>query len=270
MDGFAPSLQNSLWVFSVAAQLAVCALLLFKGHFRRLPAFTVYILLNLCQAGTLFVAYRRFGFDSHEGNLFFFVSETITLVARVIVTTQILHSVLGPYRGIWTLAWRLLTVTFVSVFSYAILRSLEDKTWSVVTADRGFHLAFAAALVACLVLIRYYSIPVDSLYKTLLGGFCLYSCVHVLNDTLIQAIFFRYLHNFTHYQDLWNAVTILPFVAALVTWAMALRKPAPAIHEQPVLLPLSVYQQVSPEVNLRLRLLNDRLSQFWKVETPRP
>ncbi len=270
MSGFAPSLQNWQWAVSVAAQLAVCALLFFKGHFRRLPAFTVYVLLNLCQAGILFVAYRRFGFDSREANLFFIVTETITLVARLVATTEILRAVLGPYRGIWGLAWRLLAVTFVSVFSYAALQSLEDKTWAVMTADRGFHLAFAVALVTCLLLVRYYSIPIDSLYKTLLGGFCLYSCVHVLNDTLLQAIFFRYLHGFTHYQELWNAVTILPFIAALVTWAIALRNPAAEAHDQPVLLPASVYQRVSPEVNLGLRLLNERLSHFWRVETPRP
>jgi hypothetical protein len=55
-----------------------------------------------------------------------------------------------------------------------------------------------------------------------------------------------------------------------IVWAVTLRKPATAVDAQPVLLPVSVYRQVSPELNLRLRVLNEQLSQFWKVEAPRP
>jgi hypothetical protein len=270
MVGSGTSWQQWLWAFSVAAQLAVFAMLFFQGHFRRLPLFTAYIVLNLCQAGFLYLVYRHFGLYSQESKLLFCISEAITLLARVIATIEILHCILGPYRGIWTLAWRLLTVTFGALLAYVALESGKGVDWRVWVADRGFHLAFAIALVASLLLIRYYSIPVDTVYKALLGGFCFYSCARVLNDTIIQTLFFHFLRRFRYYQEIWDAIMLLPFIAVSIVWATAFRKSAALVHEKLVLLPLSVYQQVSPEVNLRLRVLNERLDQFWKVETPHP
>lgn len=268
--GFAPSLQNWLWALSVAAQLAVCGMLFFEGHFRRLPFFTAYIVLNLCQAGFLSVAYSHFGLYSQESKLLFWISEGVTLLARVVATMEILRRALSPYRGIWTLAWRLLAVTFGVLLSWAALESGKSVDWRFMIADRGFHLAFAVALIACLRLVRYYSIPVDTVYKTLLGSFCFYSCAHVLNDTVVQTLFFHFRHRLAHYQEIWDATTLLPFIVVLIVWTTALRRPALAVHEQPVLLSVSVYQQVSPEINARLRVFNERLIQFWKLEAPRP
>jgi hypothetical protein len=52
----------------------------------------------------------------------------------------------------------------------------------------------------------------------------------------------------------------------LSIWTWALRKPQPQAEPGEILLPRVVYQSLAPEINLRLRLLNEQLSRFWPAE----
>jgi hypothetical protein len=185
-----------IWAFSVAAQVVVCAMLFFRGHFRKLPVFTAFIALNICQAVFLYLVYTRFGFGSHSAKTLAWWSEAGTLFLRTLATTEVLRLVLSPYNGIWGLGWRVLAVAFVAVFSYSAIRAGSDANWAIVLADRGFHLAFA---VACLLLLRYYTIPVYPACKALLAGFCIYSCTVVLANTVGRTLF---QHEFKRYQPI--------------------------------------------------------------------
>jgi hypothetical protein len=255
-----------IWAFSVAAQVAVCATLLFRGRFRKLPVFTAYISLNLCQAGFLYVVYAHFGFSSHTAEVLAWWSEVSTLILRSLATAEVLRLALGPYRGIWGLGWRVLAVAFGGVFSYAAIEAGRNIAWFLVLAERGLNFAFAVALVACLLLVRHYMVPVRPTYKALLAGFCFYSCTVVLASMAAQTFILR---GFAHYQPIWQAATTLSFAIVQVVWAVALRKPLPVEENQHVLLPASIYQQLSPEINQRLRALNEQLIQFWKPEATR-
>jgi hypothetical protein len=188
-----PSLALGLWALSIIAQLAVLTLLLAKGHFRGLPLFTIYIILNLCQAGLLIIVYSRLFFDSHDAQVLFWFSEGITLIAQAFAATEVLHRVLRPYRGIWGLAWRLLTITSSAVVLYVAASAKQDPDWLLMITSRGFHLTFTVATVSCLLLIRFYEIPVQRVYKALLSGFCLFSCAVVIADTLLPIL--RARHN---------------------------------------------------------------------------
>jgi hypothetical protein len=255
-----------LWVIGLVAQLMVCGFLIFHRHYRKLPVFTAYIVLNLCQAGFLYLVYSRFGFSSHTGEVLAWLSEASTLILRSLATIEVLRLVLNPYRGIWGLGWRVLVVVFGVVLFYAAIQAGSNMSWVIALAVRGVHLAFAVALVACLLLIRHYCIPIRSPYKALLGGFCFYSCTVVLANLAWQALFLR---GFAHYQPVWQAATTVSYAVVQVVWAVALRKPLPAEEKQQALLPASLYQQISPEINQRLRALNEQLIQFWKPEATR-
>ena len=100
-------------------------------------------------------------------------------------TVEILHLVLISYRGIWGLAWRLLATTSVVVLVCVGVASRGRPDLALMRADRGYHLIFAAALISCLALIRYYFIRVENAYKVLLVGFCFYSCVKILLNTVL-------------------------------------------------------------------------------------
>jgi hypothetical protein len=158
-------------------------------------------------------------------------------------------------------------VAFGAVFSYAVIGAGSNVAWAIVLADRGFHLAFAVALAACLLLVRHYSIPIHTAYRALLGGFCFYSCIVVLANTVGQTLFPRDL---AHYQPIWQVATTVSFAVVQVVWAVALRKPLPAEEKQLALLPAALYQQISPQINQRLRLINEQLVEFWKPEATQP
>jgi hypothetical protein len=262
-------LQQPLWAVSILLQALVTVVLIRHHYYRQLPRLTSYVALNVCQAILMLAAYARYGFYSHESRVFFWISEFITMLARVLAGFELIERVLEGYRGIWGLAWRLLTVTFLGVLSYATVESWSTWTAAAVSANRGFHLGFAVALVSCLVLIRYYCIPVPSVYKSLIGGFCFYSCMEVLRNTLLRALFAQYHFHFRYYQYFWDAATLLPFITMQVWWALALRRPVEAVLPLSVLPSPSDYRNLSPEINERLRRLNDVLGRFWKLRVVR-
>jgi hypothetical protein len=263
MSGF-PLPVLWLWAFSVMVQVLLLALLFLKGNFRKLPYFTFYVALNICQAGFLLFVYTHVWNDPDTPRTLAWTSECITLVVQALATTEILEITLRPYQGIWGLGWRALTVTSGIVVLLVVLAARGH--WVVARwfeLDRGYHLTFATALIACLLLVRYYSIPVPRAYKMLLGGFCFYSCAQIIVNTLLQAYFQK---DFFRHAAAWQLSTMSSFVVALFVWAAALRKPLPAEDRRPASSSDADYQRLSPEINEDLRRLNEKLLRLWKLE----
>jgi hypothetical protein len=263
MSGMPLSVQ-SLWGCSVLAQIIVLALLFWKGNSRKLPFFTAYVALNICQAAFLAVVYSISWRDPAVLATLAWTSEAITLLAQALATTEILEITLRPYQGIWGLGWRALIVTsgvVVLLVAMAARGHWAAAKWFQL--DRGYHLTFASALIACLLLVRYYSIPVPTAYKIILGGFCFYSCTEILINTLFQALFPK---DYLLHQTAWQLVTLSSFVAVQAIWVVALRKPLPAEDRQLAPASDSVYHRLSPEINEQLRLLNEKLLRLWKME----
>jgi hypothetical protein len=254
-----------LWACSVLSQLVVLALLFLKGNFRKLPLFTIYIGLNLCQAALIYImlTYSHPARGSSTGKIVSWVSEAATLIVQAFATTEVLRLVLNPYRGIWGLAWRILAGISTVVIIFVFVDAAQNVDWAIVVADRGYHLTFAAAVIACLMFIRYYAVVVPSAYKWLLAGFCFYSCTVILINTVIQIIWYR---NHPYTEPLWQAVTLLSFTIVQVVWAAALRKPFPAEVPRQSMDSDSLYRGVSPVINEQLRLLNEKLMRLWKLE----
>ena len=211
-----------LWTIGTIVQLSVLFLVVAKRHFRSLPLFAVYISLNLCQTAFIFFVYSHFGFTSHTAWRLCWLSEPFTLVAQALASTEVLHRILRHYAGIWALAWRLIAGATIIVISYAAASAQQRPDWSVMIANRGYHLTFAVGLISCLLVVRFYSIPVDPVYKTLLGGFCVYSCTVVAANTLLEALFRRH---FPQFGDVWNYLEMTVFIGVEIAWVVALRHP---------------------------------------------
>jgi len=259
-----PLYVKCLWACSVLAQLFLLIFLFVKGNFRKIPYFTAYVALNICQAGFVLFLYSPWGPESHTTLALAWASESLTLFAQALATFDILGVTLRPYQGIWGLGWRALTVVSGIV---VILVTLATRShWAYAQwfeLNRGYHLTFASAVIACLLLVRYYSIPVPTAYKMILGGFCFYSCTEILINTILQA----FLHkSFEVYQPIWQASRMIAFIVVQVIWTVALRKPLPVEKAQAASLTDSTYQQLSPEINEQLRQLNEKLLQLWKLE----
>lgn len=263
MAGFAKYIQW-LWAISVALQILVCSVLFFKGNYRRLPVFTVYVLSNICQAAALYVTYNIYGFRTEAGIAISWSFQGATQLLRVLATTEVIRLILRPYRGIWGLGWRVLAAAFGLVFFVTLIDSRRSLLWIIGLADRGFHLAFGIALVACLLLVHYYRVPIHPVYKALLGGFCFYSCTAILANTIGRVLF---LKGYGDFGMGWQLVTMGAYMGVLLVWLVALRTPLPQ-PAQPVtsLEAERTYWELSPRINERLRALNERLDNFWKAE----
>ncbi len=261
-----PPLILLLWAISSIVQLTVLFYLVTRRHFRTIPLFSLYIALNLCQAAFLYFVYSQFGFTSLIAHQSSWRSEPIILAAQALAATEILHRVLRQYAGIWALAWRLVAVAAVIVIGYVLTSAEQSPGWRLMILNRGYHLTFAVALISCLFLVRFYSIPIDPLYKTLMGGFCFLSCTIVVANTLLQVLFLRH---FPNSDVVWNYMEMVVFAGVQMAWAVALRHPA-RVQDKPTMLPPSTYDRLSTDVNSRLRALNDVLSRFLKAQASRP
>ncbi|MGB7025970.1 MAG: hypothetical protein WBD72_01645 [Candidatus Acidiferrum sp.] len=262
--GGLPSYVKCAWALCTLGQLIVLVVLFWKGNYRKVPLFTSYISLNLCQVGLLLAAYSVWGFTSEPIKALAWLSEYITLIAAALATTEILEVTLRPYQGIWGLGWRALA--FVSAVVVILVALAARGHWASARwfeLDRGYHLTFATAVTACLLIVRYYSIEVPSAYKMILGGFCFYSCVQVLIYTIIQALLHKTFYDFG---PIWQFSALLSFTAVQVIWVTALRKPLPVEARVAASLSDSDYQRLSPEINEQLRLLNEKLLRLWKME----
>jgi hypothetical protein len=266
MTGLANSVLL-VWGISVAVQAVVCFVLIFKGQFRKLPFFTSFVAVNICQAVYLYIVFAQFGIKSVTTTWLAWLSEPAILLLRTFATAEVLRLILKSYPGIWGLAWRVLAVGFGGVLAYAAIESGRNIPWAIAVLDRGYHLAFTVALVAGLLLIRYYSIPVEPLYKVILAGFCFYSCTIVLANTVGQWVFLR---GFRNYQPIWQFTITAIYAGIQVDWAVELWKTAPSEESRPTLMASSLYQQISPQINERLYALNEQLSQFWGPKATRP
>ncbi len=253
-----------LWAGSALAQLIVFVLLVPKGKFRQLPFFAAYVVLGLCQVAFLVALYSDRGLpDSIIKNRAWY-SECITLAAQALATTEILKVTLKAYQGIWGLVWRALV--FTSTLVLLLVAMATRGSWSAgkwFEINRGYHLTFATAVIVCLLLIRYYSIRVPAAYRMILAGFCFYSCTEILINTVLQALLKT---SFDAYQPIWQSSTMLSFIVALFIWAAALWQPLPVEARPPTPPSESMHRRLSPEINERLRELNERLLRLWKME----
>jgi len=250
-----------LWACSILAQLLVLALLFLKSNSRKLPFFTAYITLNVCQAAFLLVVYSHSWSESSTPATLAWTSECFTLLAQALATTEILRITLRQYQGIWQLGWRALTVASGLVVLLVVLAARghwASARWFEI--DRGYHVSFASALIIYFLLVRYYSIPILREYRMILGGFCFYSCSEIVFNTLLQLFFYTDL--FVH-QKAWQLLSLFSFVAAQIVWLAALRKPLLVEDRQPSLLSDGECKRLTSQTDEDLRILNERLLRLF-------
>jgi hypothetical protein len=252
-----------VWAASILLQLVLFVLLFFTHNFRKVRFLTVYVALNLCQAAYIVFLYSGAGASLEGVKLLAWYSEAVTLLFQALAATEAIHTVLEPYRGIWGLSWRAISIVSAILVGYIASHTARSYSWALLEAERGYHLIFATAVVACFVLIRYYSITVPVPFKVLLGGFCFYSCTIIFVSTLFQSIWWG---SAADYQFIWQFTSVFAFAVVQALWVVALRKPLPADNRAGALSSSDLYRQLSPEFDERLRLMNEKLIRIWKLE----
>ena len=255
-------LQQMLWVVNIAAGVLLLILLVSRRNYRAFPAFSLYLVTNSTLSVLVFLTYHRWGFTSPSFWWFSWGMRVVAVSARALAVAELCKHLLARYRGIWGLAWRVLLACAASVLIYSCIAARYQWKLALIRTERGLELAIAAVIVAVFVFVRYYGVEAGPADRSLAVGFCLYSFFTVLNDTVLERYLDRYL-------SLWNLLGMLAYLASLLLWTWALCKPHTAAVAEEALLPAGVYQAIAPQINLRLRLVNEQLRQFWKPEGTR-
>lgn len=255
-------LERVLWGLTVFLNVALVCLLLYRRNHHVFPFFFVYALLNFFQSVVLFETYRVWGFSSAVSFKIGWGTYNVIGVARALAVVEVCRRVLVKYEGIWALGWRifLAMASMVLVYSWGV----GGHSWQLVavTADRSLELAIAVTVLSLFLFIRYYEVAVEPAVRTMAIGFFSYSCFRVLNDTILE----RWL---IHYITLWNVLGTVFFLASLLLWSWALRQAQPQATTAPELLSGSFYRALAPEINSRLKALNEQLSHLAHTRNAR-
>lgn len=251
----AVTFESALLGLTFFLNAGLVALLLYRKNHRVFPLFFLYVLLNLFQGIVLFGVYKAWGFLSREGIQIAWSAQGLVGLARAAAVAEICYLVLAKFRGIWQLAWRLLTATAALVALYTWATSQGSWQFAILNLDRGLELVMATVIVLLFVFVRYYEVRVQSSVRTLATGFFLYSAFRVLDDTILERLW-------RTYGPLWNLLGTLTFLASLLLWSSALRQRQEHSIRDPKLLPEDHYRSLSPAINARLRDLNERLGHF--------
>jgi hypothetical protein len=246
-----------VWALNVAVELGLLLALASRKHYRNYPAFFSYICVDLLQAVVLLPGYLRWGFSAALTERFAWGTQGIVIFARAWAIAEICWHLLGQYSGIWALARRILLFFAFLVALYSILTAGWQWDQTVLKADLGLELTIGVVIVILFLFARYYEIVADPALRVLAIGFFLFSCFTVVNGSILQ-------HKLKQYEDLWRILGILAFLASLSLWFSAFRKPLPVLASGPALLPGDVYRTLAPEVNVRLRRLNEQLSKLGR------
>ena len=259
------NLRNLEWALTTITELILVVYLVRRKLFRSHPFFFAYILAVILQSVLMAATYAVWSFQSYRAWVIYWLSQLAVAIVRFAAVIELTRQILSPFSGIWALGRRVLLAAAGGVLLYAALLSREYYYKYPLNVDRGVGLAVAAVIVTLLLFARYYGLPMNNLDRSLCIGFCLYSCFSVINDSLFEKWLLGYLNFF-------NFLGVLTFLASLFLWlgaARAYSETAPAPARDPVVMPKELYGKLSTELNVRLRLLNEHLSQLLNSGNPR-
>jgi hypothetical protein len=248
-----------LWALNSLVQVTLVLLLLARKDYEEFPAFFSYISADLLHASIMFVIYIKYGFGSKPFYWVGWGTQAIVLTARCLAVAEICRHLLGRYRGVWELIWRILFAVALAVLLYASLTARHEWFMFVPNLQRSIELAIATGIVGLFLFARYYEIVPEPLLRSLALGFLLISCFWVLNATVLERLVKRYI-------PLWTFLNVLAFFASLLVWTWAFLQPRTATVQQQALPTGELDPTLGPEINRKLRHLNEQLSRFWKMD----
>jgi hypothetical protein len=264
-------------------EIALCGFVFARKVQRILPLFAAYTSVVLAGTIGILLSYNYFGFNSLTSYYVYWGSTLLNAAARSLAIAELCRYGLRAYRGIWALAWRVLTTLSVLLLARAAMDAWgQPNKVAIYGATLDRDLAFASIIIlAVLLLIRkYYGLALEPLQRAIAVGICFICVVDVIGNTIVRNLYTGYLFTwflegqkalwpalrpqFMRVNDLWSTVHLFSFMFSMGIWCYALRKPVPVPSENPVLLPAEVYREMSPAINVRLATFNDRMIELLK------
>jgi hypothetical protein len=253
-------LRNVFWLSTTLAEAVLLIYLLKRKLQSTHPIFVAYLASIILQSGLAAWIYTVWGYTSDVAVLVIWGSQAVVICLRFGAVFEMAKRILSSYKGIWSLAARLISGIGLCALIYSLLVAEKKFAFLALNLDRGLELTIASSIVALLLFAKYYLLPVHPLDRALAIGFCLYSCFFVINDSIFETFLNTYL-------GFWGFLDVLTFLASLIIWIKAVRVyseyPSPVYGQESILA--GIYGAISPELNLRLKELNRQLVQVLRT-----
>ena len=276
-------LEIALFSLTISFEVVLCGFVAARKVPRFLPLFSVYAYLLLADTITLWLTYEYAGFSSFTSYYAYYGLLVLNATARSLAILELCRYGLRAYRGIWALAWRILTVLSVLLLGHAVIDAWGQPNKVAIygtTIDRDLALASIVILAILLLIRNYYGLALEPLQRAIAAGILFICAIDVVVETILRSLYTGYLFSWfvesqkaqwqalrpalLRVNDMWGTIHLLCFMFSMGIWIFALRKPVPAPSESPVLLPAEIYREFSPAINMRLSAFNDRLVELLK------
>lgn len=276
-------LEIVLALSSLLFQVALASVVSTSKVRNVLPFFAAYAYVLLGTTVLVLLTDWHSGFASSDSYQVFWGSSYVTGIAWCLAIAELCRYELHNFRGIWALVWRLLALLSALLVAHAAVDASRQPGVAAIfgtTFLRDVSFASIAILAVMLGVRNYYGISLAPLQRLIAVGMCLTCTVDVIGWTVFRNTLAGRLYAFflvrektlwpalepevRRVDDVWSTVHLLAFMAAMGIWCYALRKLLTDQREAPALLPEGIYNQFSPAINLRLTLLNERLTELLK------
>jgi hypothetical protein len=276
-------LEGFLTLSTLVFQGALCRIVFTRGTYQALPLFAVFVYTVSATSVALGLSSLYFGFISPVYFYGFWAGLFLFVAARSLAIAELCRRGFHVYRGICALVWRVLCAVSVFLVAHAFIDAWGQPNgvaiyW--VTFARDFALASVIVLAILSLFQKYYGLIPDSRIRLLAIGLSVTCTADAIIFTVLLSAFKGYLFPWflesqkalwpalepmvRRVDDIGSTVHLLCFMIAIGVWGFALRKPFSDTAERPDLLPVEVYRELSPAINLRLITFNERLLELLK------
>jgi hypothetical protein len=264
-------------------QIALCGLIYTRKVHRVLPFFAAYGTIMLVTTILVLTVYEVAGSRSRVAYFTYWILILLIAAMRSFAIAELCRYKLHSYRGIWGLIWRVLVgLSFVFIIHAAIDTWGQPNALAIysLTLDIDLDMASVVILGALLLFHNYYRLSLEPLQRTIAVGICFICAVDIIGDSIVRNYYagplfsfftgshpphwYPQLANLDRINHIWDVVHLSCFMAAIGIWCYGLRKPVLAPGASPELLPVEIYRELSPAINLRLSTFNDKLVQLLK------
>lgn len=277
------SVETFLTWSTLSFEVVLCGFVFARRTHRALPLFSTYAYISLALTACVWYIQLHFGFLSTPSLYGAYTGIGVVVVARSLAIAELCRYELQNYRGIWALVWRALAALSVLLIVEAAINAWGQPHGIAIywaSFSRNFALASLVVLAALFLFRDYYNVRLEGLPKLIAIGIFFLCAVDAIGSAMLLSLFKGYLFPWfvesqkaqwpamqpvvRRIDDIWSTVHLTSFMAAAGIWCYALRKPVPIVCKNPVLLPAEVYREVSPAINMRLAMFNERLTELLK------
>jgi hypothetical protein len=173
------------WV-STLQTFGLFAILIAKGHYRRLPVFTIYVGGNALSAALVGLAY---GWNVHVWEAWT-ISQVSTAALRLGMALELSYAIFGAFPAAAATARRVMFALLVLTALAAMSVSGPEITYKQLTAEMVPRLATGAVwiLTALAALVLWYRLPLRDLQKAILLGYAPYLIVFTVAMNLLSSV----------------------------------------------------------------------------------